>query len=464
MTRQTFSGRTLPVLCVDVTEAGGRPRKGWVSCQIGRHVRFSTEQLESYCFAEWDAKVYDALLVAAVVEYCDRVVHRPALGWARHFRIRIPVHSPEIWRESKVSQSLIDALSFLMGDEWEVEFVQRRVPAEQPSQGRITVPDGLEAVIPFSDGLDSRAVGALAALELGEGLIRVRIGTGSWDRSTLAKRRVPFTSIPYKVQTEGSEFAESSARSRGFKFVLVSGLAAYLAKAKRVIMTESGQGALGPAIVTVGQSYADYRNHPLFTDRMERFIHALVGHVVRFEFPRLWSTKAETLRLFSDKCVDGDALSSTRSCWQSSRQVGVGGKRRQCGVCAACLLRRMSVHAAGLNESQDNYVWENLRVANFCEGVGAGFDFKRISTSFREYAIAGTLHLDHLASVRRSALNSFPITLAAHQLAKSLYLTKVDAETKLNGLLDRHTVEWGLFLQSLGNNSFISGWTENSQS
>jgi 7-cyano-7-deazaguanine synthase in queuosine biosynthesis len=391
------------------------------------------------------------------------VVHRPALGWARHFRIRIPVHSPDSFRESSVSQALLDALSFLTGDEWELEFVQRKVPAEQPEQGRITLPEGLEAVIPFSDGLDSLAVGALAALELGDGLIRVRIGTGSWDRRTLAKRRVPFTSIPYKVQTRGPEFAESSARSRGFKFVLVSGLAAYLAKAQRVIMTESGQGALGPAIVTVGQSYADYRNHPLFTEKMERFIQALVGHVVRFEFPRLWSTKAETLRLYSDKCVDGGALFSTRSCWQSSRQVGVAGKRRQCGVCAACLLRRMSVHAAGLSEPADNYVWENLSAKTFSEGAHSGFALKRISTSFREYAIAGTLHLDHLATVRRSAVNSYPLSLAAHQLARSLNSTKADVEGRLNGLLDRHTGEWNAFRHSLGNKSFLSEWTENSQ-
>ncbi len=51
----------------------------------------------------------------------------------------------------------------------------------------------------------------------------------------------------------------------------------YLAGASRVIVPESGQGALGPALVPVGQAYVDYRSHPLFTERMERFLAALLG-------------------------------------------------------------------------------------------------------------------------------------------------------------------------------------------
>ncbi len=72
-------------------------------------------------------------------------------------------------------------------------------------------------------------------------------------------------------------FVESSARSRGFKFAVLSGLAAYLAKANKVFVPESGQGALGPAIVTVGQAYEDFRNHPRFTKKMSAFLKALLG-------------------------------------------------------------------------------------------------------------------------------------------------------------------------------------------
>lgn len=110
-------------------------------------------------------------------------------------------------------------------------------------------------MLPF--GLDSCAVGALMAEQLGNQLIRVRLGTKRDRGQPSAPRRQPFTSIPYRVLPGPRPFAESSSRSRGFKFALVSGLAAYLAKASNVIVSESGQGALGPSLVTVGQGYED---------------------------------------------------------------------------------------------------------------------------------------------------------------------------------------------------------------
>jgi Queuosine biosynthesis protein QueC len=359
--------------------------------------------------------------------------------------------------------TLLDALTFLMGDTWEFEFIQRQKSAEKPLQHTMPMPAGLEAVIPYSDGLDSRVVGKLTELQLGKALIRVRIGSGSWDQATLAKQPLAFTSIPYKVQTFGSESAESSARSRGFKFTLISGLASYLSKAQRIVMTESGQGALGPSLVPVGQAYEDFRNHPQFTLRMERFIASLFGWAVRFEFPRLWETKAQTLRLFQERCPDADALIKTRSCWQGSRQVGINGTRRQCGICAACLLRRMSLQAAGVVEPPSNYVWENLRSSCFCGGVADGFPNTRITSSFREYAIAGTLHLDHLANLTSSPLNAKRLVASASSLSTSLGISRSDAESRLALLLKQHAAEWNTFMGSLGNDSFITRWTETHQ-
>lgn len=60
------------------------------------------------------------------------------------------------------------------------------------------------------------------------------------------------------------------------------------------------QGALAPAMLPMGQGYADFRNHPAFTFLMEKFVDALFGHRLRYNFPRLWMTKGETLREFVD--------------------------------------------------------------------------------------------------------------------------------------------------------------------
>lgn len=453
-----------PSIEVHVVEPGTSVRRGWVRCQIDENVDFSTTRLESYCIANWDPIVYDALLVAAAAEFGDRTQRRPALSWQRDIELMIPVHEPDRWRERRVSDSLRDALNFLTGDWWEIGFCERMQPLTPPRQGQFNLPAGLSAVIPFSDGLDSRCVAGILAGEMGDKLIRVRLGSKSCDRKGLSRERQPFTSVPYWVRSGRRAFVESSVRSRGFKFALLSGLAAYLANAGQVIVPESGQGALGPALVTVGQGYEDYRSHPLFTDRMEKFLEALLGYRVRFFFPRLWHTKAETLKEFVEGCKSGSSWAGTWSCWQQTRQVSVDGKKRQCGICAACLLRRLSVHAAGLTESKETYVWEDLSAGTFEAGAAASFAAKKITGALREYAIAGTLHLDQLAALRGSQANSRMLDLARFQLGRSLGLTEADVRSKLDRLLVQHESEWKGFVDSLGRTSFLANWASQARS
>jgi hypothetical protein len=238
---------------------------------------------------------------------------------------------------------------------------------------------------------------------------------------------------------------------------MLSGIAAFLAKAPRIIVPESGQGALGPSLVPVGQAYEDYRNHPLFTNRMARLLKALFSHDVQFEFPRLWFTKGETLREYVALDSGRVDWATTRSCWQDNRQVSVDGRRRQCGICAACMLRRLSVHAAGLSERSDTYIWENLSAKSFDEGVALGF--KKIKAQ-RDYAIAGALHLDHLAALRHSTVNAQAIRLNTFQLARAFNEKQIDIQDRLNRLLSEHEKEWKGFMEFLGPEAFVSQWIE----
>jgi len=447
-----------PKAVIHVAEKGTRTPRGVLRCEIGTNVTFSTTSLESYFFAGWERVAYDALLVAAAVEFADKTHRRAAFRWERDIVLRVPVHDVTRWRNRHVEAALLDALTFLTGDRWHLEFYQRRRPENPSQQVSLSLPPGLDAVLPFSNGLDSRAVAGLMTREMGTRLVRIRLGSLSSDREALARERQPFTSVPYKVKTATGSCVESSARSRGFKFALVSGIAAYLAKAGQVIVPESGQGALGPTLVTVGQAYEDYRSHPLFTGRMETLIEALFGHRVRYSFPQLWNTKGETLRRFVQECGDA-SWASTWSCWRQNRHVSVDGKRRQCGVCAACMLRRMSVHAAGLSELGQPYVWANLSAPTFEAGAAASYRAKgKITTASREYAIAGALHLDHLAGLLGGRTHSRALDLVAFQLGGALGLGQTDARTRLERLLEQHRVEWEAFMVSLGPHSFVADW------
>jgi hypothetical protein len=120
------------------------------------------------------------------------------------------------------------------------------------------------------------------------------------------------------------------------------------------------------------------------------------------------------------------------------------------------MLRRLSVHAAGLKEPRETYLWENLDAPSFEEGAAKGFD--KITKALREYAVAGTLHMDHLAGLRNSVLHEGAIKRQARQLARSRGLSPDDAEKRLARLLSKHETEWGGFVRSLGDKSFIRNW------
>lgn len=454
MTRKYSSADWIEPVRVDVVEPGGRSRRGAMRCAIGEHIRFSTEGLQTYFFATWDETAVDLLLVAAAVEFCDRVEARPAQSWSRTFDLRVPVHDVGRWRDTGVHGPLVAALGFLAGDRWQIEFVRRRTAAQPVDQAPLGFSSQARFIIPYSGGVDSRAVAELASAENKDTLVRVRLGSSGPEEQRQRRARRPFTAVPYRVPLREFRAQESSARSRGFKFAAVTGVAAHLAGTRDIIVPESGQGALGPALVVSGQSYADYRNHPAFTARMEQFLEALFGKRPNYQFPRIWSTKGETLAAFAGLGRISDGWWECRSCWQQPRQASVDGKLRQCGICAACMLRRLSVHAAGLEESQTGYVWEDLR-APILEG-GAATSFTRMTSALREYAIAGVLHLDHLAAIAGSPKHDPIVKRVSREAASALHQDAGDANLALSGLLRRHRAEWLAFLDWLGPASFVT--------
>ena len=449
---------SVPAHRVDVVEPGMEARPHRISCKIGDNLRFDTADLLAYCFADWDVRVFDAFLVSAAIQFCDHTKARPSRGWGRHFELRVPVHDPTLWSSAAVSEGLHGALGFLTGDRWNIKFVARSKVEPPPGQQQFNLPNNSCVIIPFSDGLDSRAVAGLMERQYPHRVVRVRLGSRSRKAARGSSPAVPFAAVPYSVRFGASRPTETSARSRGFKFALLSGIAAYLTKTSSVVMPESGQGALGPVLIPVGQGYEDYRSHPLFTKKVERLLSALFGHEVHYLYPRLWRTKAETIAEFIRTCPDGKNWAQTRSCWQGQRQVSVSGRWRQCGICAACMLRRMSVHAVGAKEDEDTYVWEELRSARFEDAVATGFRKVKPSGAQYEYAIAGVLHLDHLAGLLDSSANQIPLEKQVFQLSRCLELSESETRERLQKLLARHGQEWKNFVGSLGASSFVAKW------
>lgn len=438
-------------LSVEIVEADAERSSAAGELVLGQDIRFSTRDLESYATANWNPVVFDAMVVAAAVEYCDRSLRRSVRDWARDFSVRLPVHEPERWNAPEVYNALHDALGFLTGDRWRFTFASRLHAEPPPRQQTLDLPPETQATLAFSDGMDSRAVAGLVGADVGQALVRVRLGTKRCDRP---RRGQPFTAIPYKLETSVRN-SEPSARNRGFRFALVSGLASYICRAEKIIIPESGQGALGPVLVPVAHAYPDYRNHPAFLHRMECFLGALLGHSVAYTFPRIWNTKGQTLAAYLDLGIDHGEWKRTRSCWKGPQWSSVDGQYRQCGVCAACMLRRLSVHAAGQTEAPETYIAADLSAPELEASVPA--TFRKAKGSFREYAIAGALHLDHLADLAEE--DGYPVLRRqALVLAEALGMSAVQTEQNLKAMILEHASEWSAFVASLGDGSFLHNW------
>ncbi len=357
----------------------------WIGCLIDTHIKVRPQVLRSYLFAPWQPVIYDLSLVAAAINFCDWNCKRPSNIWERRFEVRIPVHEPARWNDPPVRTALQRVLQTLTGDRWDLTFIDRQSPYPSPSDQSLALPSKTQAVIAFSNGLDSYSVGNWYAAEHGdETIVRVHVGRGYKAQP----RRVPFTALPFKVKALPKIRHETSQRARGFKFAAASGLAASLANVSDIIVPESGSGALGPVLVRYSGMYSDFRNHPKFFRQMEAFLSALLGRQLNFKQPRLEMTKGESLLAYLDHTrVNRDAatvgLREARSCWQTRHYVAVGdGTRRQCGVCASCMLRRLSMHVAGIEEASETYSWENLNAPDLGTRISDAYHIQGVPETF----------------------------------------------------------------------------------
>jgi hypothetical protein len=121
----------------------------------------------------------------------------------------------------------------------------------------------------------------------------------------------------------------------------------------------------------------------------------------------------------------------------------------------------LSVHAAGQSEPKSTYVWEDLSAPTFEAGASTNFAKEKITGAMRNYAIAGALHLDHLAGLRTSATSRMELELSTYQLAQACGEPARDTRVKLERLLSQHETEWKDFMTALGPNSFLNQWVTN---
>jgi len=418
--------------------------------RIGEEIKFDQNIFDSYCYDGWQSIHHDLLVLSAAIEAADRRWARSAHRWSRKLRVRVPVIELSKWQDSKITQQLAATLRHLTGDQWTFDFYQWEGEATQNKRQRPLFPNEDKTfALAYSEGLDSRCVTGL--LNKDNSAVCVRVSKHK-DRPKDGER--PFDRLPFEVVVDPS--AEDSVRSRGFKFAVITAIAAHLSNVSRIVVPESGQGALGTVLCPLFGVYPDYRNHPTFFRRMEKFINAVLGAEITYEQPRLWFTKGETIAAYLAEGAEPSHILSTRSCWQQRHNVRIRGKLGQCGICAACLLRRMSIHAAKIDDLGEGYSVADLKVATLGDAVAQQDGFQPTRT-LSEFGYMGARHLHQLAELAQASdkvLRPYVVELAA-----SLGQAEAGIHAKLRRLLHLHAEEWFAFTNAAGEQSFLNTWT-----
>ena len=443
-------------LTLNIIDKGTESRTGLngggLVAEIGKEIVFDASVLDTYHYAGWKPVHHDLLVVCAAVEFADRRRPRRATQWSRWFQITIPVFERDAWDQAAVRRYLHDTLRHLTGDDWQFSFRQAKESTVEDSVRQRMLPfrENKEFVIAYSNGIDSRCVSGI--LDARDSVVRVRL-TRVRDRAKHGER--PFDQIPFAVKT-GS--GETDVRSRAFKFAAITAIAAHLCAVGKIVVPESGQEAIGPSLLPLHNTYPDYRNHPTFFRKMERFIQELLGFSVSYEQPRLWNTKGETIRAFAAKVESGrESVMNTRSCWQQRWNARFDGKLGQCGLCAACLLRRMSMHAAEIEEPAGIYFVDDLTRARY-EDARPQQRGGRLSRTLVEYGSVGARHLQQLAD--RAEVSDTALRPFVFEIARATSTSEHETLEGLRRLLLQHASEWRAFCRAQGPRSFIVGWAK----
>ncbi|WP_422088297.1 hypothetical protein [Variovorax sp.] len=445
---------------VVVVESGDYALNGsQLQIPIGDNFAVQTGLLHEVCFTEISSLSRDLSVVLGAVKCADRSVRRQhGSTWSRHLKLTVPVYELSNWRKKEVVGSLTGALQYLTGDYWNFEFVKRRRKPESIGQVPLFgAPDRSRVFVPFSHGLDSFAQSELLKVEQAVDVIPVHLRSSNVERTLqsigrASKRKLTPVSVSARVYEP--KHAEPSFRTRPFLYDSLAAYASVLSGGGAVVIPENGQGSLGGSLVRLGAEAPHRSCHPGFTSRLSHFLWNLTGERVSFIHPALFKTKGEVLKELVDLRFDSDSwLSEHPSCSYDARHANREGKQVHCGLCGNCLLRRMSIHAAGIADPTP-YKVRNLH-ANSLEEALVADDEVRSLHAYKDVGRNAGRSMQRLAEITRSNEN-YRVDAEVEGLARYQNRAVAEVREALVRMLDQHHCEWTKFLSYAGKSSWVA--------
>lgn len=430
----------------------------YVTLRDNYHLRL--DALTDFCCADTSPLGADLAVVLAAVRDADKRVHRfHSIGWQRNIRLDVPVYELQKWRQPEVQAAMRDCLQYLTGDSWDVHFYKRRKKFTSATQRPLGIqPRDNVAFMPFSHGLDSYAqLVLLTCNDKDRKVIPVNYTPRPGVPTTTVQRKTGgLSTVGVTGATQAPSHPEQSGRTRPFVYDTLAAYAACLhGDNGKVIIPENGQGSLGASLVRLGVEAPHRSCHPGFTVRLARFIKLLFGKEVTFIHSALYQTKGQVLTELSRvEPNTSEWLTKYKSCSYDRRNTSKDHKAVHCGFCGNCLLRRVSVLAAGIEEDEAQYLVSRLDTETFEEaltGTGRERNFK----SFRDVAHNASRSMQRLADV---AVGSEKIRFAAEVECLAHYQGRStrEVEEQLRNLVNCHREEWEKFMAQVGQSSWLA--------
>lgn len=314
---------------------------------------------------ELNNQVMDFLTIAMAVTAADTFVLRKdtANGWCRSFFITLPLCEPDIWQANKVHLEQI--LHFLSGDIWQFDFQENgRFPPQPYSQnGRTRLVDlrNKDSVCLFSGGLDS-AIGAIDLLEWGYSPVlvshsykgdklRQQMIVEKFNQSRYANQFSQFNAIAQPHLNNGRT-TEITMRTRSLNFLAFAIVSAYalqevVQKEIDIFVPENGVISINAPLTPrrIG-TLSTRTTHPYFIQELQKLFTA-VNIPFALKNPYQFKTKGQMIKECANLRLLKQIIPDTVSCSHWKR------KNQQCGVCVPCLIRRASLHHAGITNDAE---------------------------------------------------------------------------------------------------------------
>lgn len=302
-----------------------------------------------------------AMAIYAADRFASRRPGRSAgqTFWRRSISLRVAVIDPDLWDKAK--PLILAALSFLTDDKWSLQFSNRRLLLNEERQRHLfsSSPEQVPWVCLFSGGLDSLAgFKRFSSLSDSKGVLvsgwtheRLRVAQSNIVDEIRSARGKSLDWVPIYYgfsRIENDEGMESSQRSRGWVHVALGLAASYASHQDTLDVCENGIGAFNlPTELSQTGSHTSRAMHPVFLHRIAQAASIVFKRNLRVRQSAVFETKGELLTS-TLRPSDANLAAKTFSC---EIFPNYRAKEHQCGVCPSCLVRRASLHAAGIEDS-----------------------------------------------------------------------------------------------------------------